>query len=228
LSKIIKGRETDDLNAFGFAEIRQSERKAPAADTRSGLEAEQESVEAFEESLRSRLLEAERAAQELEREGYEKGYVQGQKDGFEFGKRSMAVVKEQLERLLAGLSETPERVFKDYRQWLVETALAVARRVVRAELETRPELIQRLIDAMLQEAEEHQSLTLVLHPEDLRLLQEHTDFKVPGPERSNAFAVKTDESIERGGCLIESDIQRIDATMETRFELIREVLESHE
>ncbi|MGV8074035.1 MAG: FliH/SctL family protein [Syntrophobacteraceae bacterium] len=231
MSKIIKAHENQVILPFSFSEIESvAERSGFRTQTTEG-EVKSDDVDLhgdLEHTIRQQLLDSERKAEETEREAYEKGYAQGIKDGTEYGEKRMAVVKEQIEHCLAGLQALPEKVLKDYRDWFIAACIAVSRKVVRNELDTRPELIIQTIDGLLHEAEENQTLTIHLHPKDIELLNKHTDFcdMTQGSERS--FAMKPDPQIERGGCRMENDIQFIDATLETRFTLIKEALLHHE
>ena len=176
-----------------------------------------------EETIRLRLLEAERKAQELEKEAYERAYAQGQKDGFEYGQKSMEVVKKQLERILSGIEEGQQRVFQDYRQWFISNCLGVARQIIGRELEANPDFSIRLIESLLEEAQAHSSLTLYLHSKDIHVLQKHGDFQALSDKHS--FALKADETLERGGCRIESDLQLFDASLETQIKNFRQASE---
>lgn len=239
LSNIIKAKTYPAFKSFDFHAIDQDAAKTPGEGTPSagvpkpwrGLDLSEskhsDPIEELEAAIRNRLLEVERTAQELEREAYEKGYAQGERDGMEYGMKSMAIVKDHLERLLGGLQSVPERVLRDYRDWLISTCLAIARKVVGVELETKPKALVKMIDALVIEAEEHQSLTLYLNPKDLGLLEKTTDFKEWSEKAERSLAIRTDVRLARGGCRIESDIQLLDASIETQFSLIERALRDH-
>ena len=100
----------------------------------------------------------------------------------------------------------------------------MARKIVGIELATQPQALIPLVDELLDEAEAHQSLTLFLNPKDLELLAKNMDVKKWAEETRHTFHLRTDSSLERGGCRIESDIQHFDATLETRFSLLEQTL----
>lgn len=235
MSKIIKDPEETPFTTYDFR-ILQRERPTASISgfsaedgffSRSGIadgEFDAGLLDDVEAAVQNRLLELERRAQEIEEEAYAKGYAQGEKDGFEVGRKSMLIVKDRIERLLAGLEGLPQKVFNDYREWLLSSSFAIARKIVGKELSTRPEALVPLIDTLLDEAEAHQTLTLSLNPNDLKFLEKHMDLKQRSREARHPFSLRTDSSLERGGCRIESDIQLIDATLETRFSLLEQTL----
>lgn len=235
LSRIIKDPEETPFMTYDFQVLQRERTTAsfPGFSAKGGFFPKTGIVDSdldagllddMEAAVQNRLLELERRAQEIEEEAYTKGYAQGEKDGFEVGKKSMLIVKDRIERLLAGLEELPQRVFRDYREWLLSTSLSIARKIVGIELCTQPQALMPLIGALLDEAETHQTLTLCLNPKDLELLEKHMDLKQRSEEVQHPFNLRTDNSLERGGCRIESDIQLIDATLETRFSLLEQAL----
>ncbi len=236
MSKIIKARDDRGFTPFSFSAI-ESEGKvfhaaekeradAPEEDEKETVEVDP--LEEIERTIQQRLLDAERKAQEMEREAYEQGYAQGLKDGTEYGSKSMAIVKDHMEQLLAGMLALPEKAFKDYRNWLVAACIAVARKIVGTEISIQPDMIVNLVDALFLEAAEKQAVTLHLHPKDIDLLAKHTGFNDMMQQSERSFLMKPDPRIERGGCRFESEIQLIDATLEARFALIEEALSHHE
>ena len=226
LSKIIKAGQCDQLESFDYKEIDGLMRPSPAVvhQEEEPSPPTEDPLQDLEQMVRQRLLEAERKAQELEQEGYEKGYAQGHQDGLEVGHKSMLVTKEHLEDLLDGFQKLPGRVFADYRQWFLEACLTLARRVVRVELSSRPELLMERIEALLGEVAKAHTLTLYLNPKDLALLQQHTEFFTRLHDSAPSLLMKSDEHMERGGCRLENDIQLLDASIEAQFALIEEHL----
>ena len=178
----------------------------------------------MEEVFRKRLLEVERHGQEIEKEAYGRGFAQGEKDGLEYGRKSVQVVKAQIEGIAKSLEELPGKIRRDYRNWLIRTSLRLARQVVQKELQMTPEIVAGTIDALLAEAEDGSTLTVYLNPHDIEFMETRAgvDLKANGRQ----FAVKPDKKLERGGCRLESDIQLLDASMETRFKNLEKLLSS--
>jgi flagellar assembly protein FliH len=235
LSKIIKAHpdRLQTVRPFGFA-VLQRQRKGPSSGDTNLLgghvapSCDSETTENQEISLRDMLLDAERKAQEVEEQAYRKGYEQGQKDGFEVGQRSMAIVKEHLEKLFQELQGSSETIIGRYRDWLIEMCLSISRRIVRRELATDTDQLIQLIDTVLREAAEEHTLTVDVHPDDLDLLEKHLDLKALAERSGRAFFLKADGQLERGGCRVESDIQLFDASIEKQFRFIEQAIRNDE
>jgi flagellar assembly protein FliH len=196
-----------------------SRRKAPAAAV-----SESDRLSEIDITIQNRLLDAERKAHEVEEEAYRQGYAQGQKDGSEIGQKSMAIVREHLESLFNGLHRLPEQLLEDYRGWIINTSLAIARHVVRRELSGDKQQLIQLIDTLVREAEEGHTLTLYVNPNDLDLLEKHVELKHLEANSGRALYLKPDPRLERGGCRMESAIQLLDASIEKQFALIKETM----
>ncbi len=237
MSRIIKAHETTEVvTTFDFRDIltgdEEKERKTGALQAGDDAadaapEPEEEQVDPLlelEETIRNRLMEAEHNAQEIERDAYEKGYAQGRKDGYEYGKKSMDLVREHLEQLLNSVQEIPEKVFQDYRNWFIAACLTVLRQIIPGQMQAQPRAVAQLAQTVLDQAQEHHSLVMYLHPMDLELIEKHTDLKERLREEGRSFVLKPDPNMERGGCRAESDIQVVDATLSTQLDLIEEAL----
>lgn len=235
MSSIIKAGQSGDAVTFTFQEVEnQSGSSAPRPDSRRMDQAPEpeepqiDPLQELEETIQNRLMEAERRAQELESEGYEKGYAQGLKDGSETGLKGMIITQEHLDKLLQLMQALPRKIFKDYREWFVTSTLTVARQVIRKELDTHPEILARLIGSLLDEVQESHSLILHLNPKDIESLEEYTGLKDILQESNRSFALKPDPRLERGGCRMETELQILDASIETRLGLIEQAVRHEE
>lgn len=94
-------------------------------------------------------------------------------------------------------------------------ALELARQVVRAELHQNPEVVvdvsEQALSALLTSARQ---IVLRLNPEDFSLSQG----QLSDVMEARGARLVADPAITRGGCLVESDIAVVDATVEARWE----------
>lgn len=219
MSNLLKKNAGTEIAAFGFPVIEHpGERKVvPSVDVELPVP-----EISCEQIFRTKMLELERRTQEIEKEAYGKGFSQGEKDGFEYGKKATQIVKVQLERLAENMEALPAKVLQDYRDWLIRTSIGIARRIVQREVQTSPEILSGSVKALLEEAEEHSSLTVYLNPNDLELIDKRANLALS--ENKKHFALKADGDLERGGCRVESALQILDASLATIFENLEKYL----
>jgi flagellar assembly protein FliH len=146
--------------------------------------------------------------------GYQDGYRDGlvALDGF---KQSFAMqTSTQIGALLKSLGTELTALQQEMAQSLAISATNLARRVVRAELHTQPALIagvaHEALDTLLLSAKH---ITLRVHPDDHALVS----LGAADVLAARGARLLSDASMTRGGCLVESDIGVIDASLETRW-----------
>ncbi len=146
--------------------------------------------------------------------GYQDGYRDGlvALDGF---KQSFAMqTSAQIGALLQSLGAEIGGLHQEMARTLAISATNLARHIIRAELATRPELVATVaheaLDTLLLSAEH---ITLRVHPDDHALVAQGAAEVLA----ARGARLLTDAAITRGGCLVESDIGVIDASLETRW-----------
>ena len=147
------------------------------------------------------------------------GYQDGYRDGLvalEGFKQSYAAqVTAQVAHIASAFQQQLGELEQNLAQRLAGVALSLARQVVRSELAQRPQLVvdvaQDALTALLMSAKH---ITLRVHPDDHALVAQGVHELV----ESRGARLVPDAQITRGGCIVESDIGVIDATVETRWQ----------
>jgi flagellar assembly protein FliH len=146
------------------------------------------------------------------------GYQDGYRDGLvalEGFKQSFAMqMSQQLGALTQSYGTQLDDLQQDLARALAVTATQLAQQMVRSELTARPELVAKVateaIDTLLLSA---RHITLRVNPDDHALVLQGAGDALA----ARGARVLVDTDILRGGCLVESDIGVIDATLETRW-----------
>ena len=129
----------------------------------------------------------------------------------------------QVGQLLHSFGSQIDALEQQMAQAVAQTAVMLARRVVRAELQTRPEHVaevaQQAVNAVLLSA---RHIRVMVHPDDHALVA--TGAAEALAARGARLLAQAD--IARGGCLIESDLGQIDARIEARWAQAAAVLGS--
>ena len=193
--------ERDDLSAFEKWEVLEAVPAAAEDDAARRLRLQQEAA-AIHEAARAQ------------------GYAAGLEEGRRAGQGDCARVKD----LLVSLGSEMESLDFRVADLVLELALDVARQVVAGELAVRPERILEVVNlALKQLTETTQEARLLLHPEDAALVRPQLE----GVLDRNRLRVVEDIRIERGGCLIETPLGDLDATLTTRWRQVVQVLGSN-
>lgn len=159
----------------------------------------------------------------LEREAYEKGFEQGQKDGLSLGEKRVEQTLRQLEEFLQGLSALKERIYSEAEGELLELSMEIAGLVIKKEIETDPEVVVRSIRSALSFLVDRSRIRVLISPEDAGEVQRRLP-EFASAHKLDKLQVVEDQSLQRGGCLIETGFGRINATIEDQLSHLRESL----
>lgn len=160
--------------------------------------------------LRQRAL---REAEQIRSAAHAEGYATGK-----------AAAARQLFDLATVQAELSKRAEHDATQ----AALLVAGQLLGVTLSTEPDKIVALLRPHLARMRRAQRLVLRLHPDDAAWLQSHPEPLNELREQhtlASSLELRSDPSITRGGCVVESNIGDLDARVETRLSLLASALD---
>jgi flagellar assembly protein FliH len=186
------------------------------------------------------IAQAAEQADDIRRRAFEEGRTAGKQAGIaaaqnliESRARELAAeqIRDRLETVLPALDRVIEALDIERERWLtdwegtaVRLSAIMAEKLVRRELSLHPELTVEVVREALQLAAGRPQITVRLHPLDLAQLEENGPDIVERLSRLGETALTPDESLSRGGCLIETRQGVIDARIETQLSRIVEEL----
>lgn len=174
--------------------------------------------------LQARRVEEARQRAEADRlqalrEAREGGYHDGYRDGLEalenFKRSFASQTSAQVAALLQQFQQQLEGVEQDLARRVTGIVLEVARQVLRSELMQRPESVlavtQEALGSLLNSA---RHVVLKVHPDDHALIADGCAELLA----ARGARLQRDVQVERGGCLVESDIATVDARVGVRWQ----------
>lgn len=123
-----------------------------------------------------------------------------------------------VQAILSGFARQRRELLTELQPYVVRIAVEVARRIVGRELRTDPAMVTRTVGAALEQVATAAETRVRVHPLDAQVLQTTIREIVPAPDEAAALEIIPDGSIERGGCVVESDRGIVDARLRTQFE----------
>jgi flagellar assembly protein FliH len=166
------------------------------------------------------IKEAKSKAQHIERQAYEEGFLQGQKDGREVGERSLEQQVQQFQDLVNALVQEKEELYRQRELELVDLVLLISRKVVVRELKIQPEAIQEIVAAGFNLLSDSEDVKLHINPQDHELLQwAPQEAWPPGVE------MVPDGTISPGGFLMKTATGEIDGTLKNRWALVAQLVQ---
>jgi flagellar biosynthesis/type III secretory pathway protein FliH len=107
---------------------------------------------------------------------------------------------------------------------IAETAMEVARLVLRAELSVTPDHVQTITAHVLDRARRAKDVRIYVHPNDVPRIEAIQDQLRQRTPLAVTFTIVADESVSEGGCLLRSDLGVLDARVETQLAAIEDAL----
>jgi len=148
---------------------------------------------------------------------HESAHAEGLAAGLAEGRERIAERLARLESLIASVTREVRASEAQIADDLLSLALELARQMVRETLAVRRDLIVPVVrEAMLQMPMFGTPARLALNPADVGLVRDGFGDQL----NQLGCRIVEDESIERGGCRIESTATHVDATLATRWERI--------
>lgn len=156
--------------------------------------------------------------------GYQDGYQLGVEKGKEEIIESAGAVLEKVGKIHEEMINQKISVIENNEDELVELAYNLAQKIVKAEIKFDKDIIKKNLIEALRKVPICKSLTIIVNWEDLEYIKEIKSqlFKeIHGVEKIDILENK---SIERGGCILETSMGTIDATINTQLEIVYEKL----
>lgn len=158
-----------------------------------------------------------RSLEALHKEAYDEGFALGRSRGIEQGEAKIKQQTERLGQLMETLAE-PFRVLDDeVVRSVADLAILVARHLVRRELKVDPgEIVAVVRDTMQHLPVAVRNPRIRMHPEDIEIVESALAIG----EESRSWRLQPDPLVTRGGCIVETDSSRVDASVEARLAAI--------
>ncbi|MBS3965210.1 MAG: flagellar assembly protein FliH [Methylomonas sp.] len=167
--------------------------------------------EAFEQG---RQQGYEQGRQQGYDEGHQQGYTDGQRQGQDQARHLLQTQAEQLASVLTTLNQPLQLIDAELENELLALVIAIAKQIIRREIKTDPGQIVAVIREAVQALPlGSQTISLKLHPDDAELVRHALDLDDNAPN----WHLIENPLIARGGCVVESDMSSIDATLEKRI-----------
>jgi flagellar assembly protein FliH len=167
------------------------------------------------------IKEAKNKAQHIERQAYEEGFLQGQKDGREVGERSLEQQVQQFQDLVNALIREKEELYRQREQDLIDLVLLISRKIVVRELKIQPETIQEIVAAGFNLLSDSEDIKLHINPQDHELLQ-----WAPQEAWPPGVTMVPDGTISPGGFLMKTATGEIDGTLKNRWALVAQLVQN--
>jgi len=160
----------------------------------------------------------------LEKEAYEKGFAQGEKNGLELGQKRIETMIYQLNTLLTEIERQRVDLYKNYEKEMVQLVLSIAKKVLHEEAKIREDVVAFTLREAFKYVVDQKKVVVHLNPVDYQYLISHRDRLPFVVEEMRGIKLIEDPAITRGSSLLETSFGDIDATLENQVDQIASVI----
>ncbi len=154
----------------------------------------------------------------------EEAYLQGKDEGQQEIRLQFDKSLEMLAKGIEEISQLRSTLLQNSTQDMLRLVLSIARQVIHCEVSLNRELVLTTIDKALRAAVRCDHYHIKVHPDDLALVIDKKPLFIASINGLESITAEGDPQIARGGCLVESDLGAVDATIEGQLDEIRRTL----
>lgn len=215
----------DNAKEAAFAEVKRQSDEAQTIKTDAQATAEQIIKNAQEDA--SLILEkAEEDKKEIGKNAYDEGYKSGEEMGFASGKEEVSRLIDRSHKILQAVMNRREEILNETEQQIVELVLLMSRKVVKIMSDNQKQVVMANVLSALKKVKGRGDVTIRVNIEDVKLTTEHIKDFIGQVENIKGITVVEDGSVDKGGCIVETDFGAIDARISSQLsELENKILE---
>jgi flagellar assembly protein FliH len=212
---------------------------AGAKSSIASLRVDMDAAEARLEAEKSAFYEkAESDAKTREEEAAEKGREEGLAKGYAEGlAKAETDVRTEYEEKFSGalamlsgiydsLASSREDLALAHAPQLVRLWESTLRRMLQSKMELDPDASKRLLEYILKRVSDREKIIVYLHPDDVAGVEASKENLMDSIRGVKFFEILSDDHVDRGSCLIETNLGIYDARWRTQLEQISSEVES--
>jgi len=213
----------EEGKSAAFNELQQAREQIKLEMERLKVESEQE-IERGKFEAEKMIKEAELKVSEIEHEAYKKGYDAGREEGYKEGQAEVMRLIDRLGTVVSTAVDIRDNIIRSSEKLMVEMILMIARKVIKDEVVERREVVINNIKEAIKRVKDRDRIDIRVNFADLDMTTAHKDELIRMMESLKKVNIYEDSRVERGGCIIETDVGAIDARISTQLDAIEEAI----
>jgi flagellar assembly protein FliH len=156
-----------------------------------------------------------------EQEYYEKGLSDGIRKGKDLEKSETRQTLQTMSVIVKEMSALKKNTLDGMEEEIVQLSLAVAEKVIHLEATTNREVIRGVLKEAIKSIGDRENMKIRLHPQDFHFMMEIKNDFLQSFDGIRNVTFEEDESIQRGGAIIETVCGEVDARLDQQYNEIK-------
>lgn len=174
--------------------------------------------------LRQAQMDAKKMAEESKifcqnafAESEREGYKQGQQRGYQDALRETTELVLGARTMYAHTLGARERLLRSLQPEVARLAMKIADRVTATAAAANPEIVANQVLEALERVKDREQIRVHVAPDDLDQARQRREVFEKMLEGAKSFDIVSDPKVDRGGCVIETNLGNVDARIQTQL-----------
>jgi len=218
-------RIVKDAEQAAFEEVKRKTDQAQVIRQQAIDEAAEIKARAEDDAKRI-VAEAEASMEERQKTGYDDGFKRGQEDGFKEGNLEAQRLTDRLHTIIERMMDKRQEILSETEQQIVDLVLLMTRKIVKVISENQRNVVVSNVVQALRKVKGRGDVIIRVNLSDVAMTTQHIKDFLSAAENVKNITVVEDSTVDRGGCVIETDFGAIDARISSQLnEIEQRILE---
>ncbi|MDO5774681.1 MAG: flagellar assembly protein FliH [Spirochaetales bacterium] len=199
-----------------FAQVKQQSDQAAVIKSQAQKEA-QDIVEKAKAEAQDIISNAKIEEKSIFEKSKSDGFKAGHEEGYKTGNEEAQRLVERIHKMIEAVQAKRQEILDNTEQQIVNLVILIARKVVKIMSENQKSVIMSNVLQALKKVKGSGDVTLRVNLADVKLTTEHIKDFIRQVENIKNISVVEDSSVEKGGCIVETDFGAIDARISSQL-----------
>ena len=161
-------------------------------------------------------------------EGLQTGIISGKEEGEKEALKKLSPLIESLKNAINQIDYAQKIILKNQEKEILHLCIEMAQKIIHTEIQQNPHIILANLREGLKSVGRHKIMAIRLNPLDLDLLQNSKENITQLALNLEGINLKGDPDLLQGGCLIETDLGYVDASIENQIQELKKTFKEQE
>lgn len=165
--------------------------------------------------------EKEQWIEQAKEEGFNKGIQLGKEEGYS----QYQSLIEQANAIISSAQKDYYQTIEQNEETIINLAVHTAEKILQLKIEQEPEVFSNIVQTAIQNIKNQSKITIYLHPTNYQFVLNQKNELMRLLDKEATLSIYINEGLANNACVIEHPFGRIDASIDTQLEEIRQILQ---
>ena len=171
------------------------------------------------EILENAINDANSEVNNIKANAWEEGFNRGKQEAMQRMEEDVDAVLISANKVLTESSIKAREIFQDNKSEIIKLSFEIAKKIIKKEASDKEVLFENLVEAM-KKAQSNKELKIFVNWEQLSFGKEIKDILKNNFQGIETIDIIEDRTVEPGGCIIETKLGKIDATIKNQLDIV--------